>query len=174
MNVQTELRHAFFFLFFFAWPAPKSSQLSLLLLANTLDSAAELRLCNPDCQTLRKDRLFLNFRCYRVSETFLDAYFCLLIKRSVELHQTSVQGFRPWGFRLCRWAPAGLFSSSSSAIIPASRSSLPHGLLWVLLLATSFTASCQPPPHSHAVKPIPAKSTLLSPPDAAASVASSL
>lgn len=45
---------------FFAWPALTSSQLSLLLLANTFDSAAEFRLHNPDCQTLRIKKKLLS------------------------------------------------------------------------------------------------------------------
>lgn len=53
MIVQTQ---SFFGCFFSAWPALTSSHLSLLLLANTLDSAAELALHNPDWWTLRKNK----------------------------------------------------------------------------------------------------------------------
>lgn len=63
MIVQTE---SFFGCFFSAWPALTSSHLSLLLLANTLDSAAELALHNPDCRTLRgkkKKKNTFSVRC---------------------------------------------------------------------------------------------------------------
>lgn len=54
-------KHNYVIIYLFcAWPALTSSQLSLLLLANTFDSAAEFRLHNPDCQTLRVKKKLLS------------------------------------------------------------------------------------------------------------------
>lgn len=73
-----------------------SSQLSLLLLANTFESAAELGLHNPGCQTLRKKKTTTkkqtHFRSLMFSGIFLDAFCGILIKDVVKLHQTENHG----------------------------------------------------------------------------------
>lgn len=141
MIVQTE---SFFGCFLSAWPALTSSHLSLLLLANTLDSAAELALHNPDCRTLRKKKHI--FSQMLDSVISLDGYFYLLIKNVFELHHTG----NHWQTALLEMAtpalpmaPAGFFLfllwdySSLHILCGAS-------LLWNLLLSTSFTASSTP------------------------------
>lgn len=138
-----------FWLFFSAWPALTSSHLSLLLLANTLDSAAELALHNPDCRTWRRKKI-LHFQSDVRFCNFQTVIFVCSLKmrlNSIKLRTKVANRFLGKGNVLALpMAPAG--SSRSPWDYCILHILCGPGLLWNLLLSSSFTASSRVCAHA--------------------------